>query len=260
MSRSLPLLLGLLLLPPAVLAADAALRVGMDTRTPPWSYIPGLDYSKEDLTQDPVVTEAQLKRVEGLDADVANAIGRRLSVAVRVVPVSWFGEEAGLLAAKYDVIIGSWTPGPKTPPAIAASAPYLEWGLLIAVRSDNKRIHDYADLAGATVGHYRDPAAERTVRSLRAGKLVPYDDAEALFDDLKAAKLTAVLFDSVYVRWRVGNDRTFRAVGQPLNRLGYHVGVRRQDADLFLRVQAAVKSLVASGEMAEIQKRWEGGR
>jgi hypothetical protein len=67
-----------------------ALRVGMDTRAPPWSYVPGLDYAQEDPARDPVLTEAELQKVEGLDVDVARALGRRLGLPVKIVPVSWF--------------------------------------------------------------------------------------------------------------------------------------------------------------------------
>src|SRR5437867_12522539 len=84
---------------PAWPAEPALLRVGMDTRTPPWSFVPGLDYSKEDAKADPVLSEAQLKKLVGLDVDVASALARRLGAAgVKIVPVSWFGTEQGLLA------------------------------------------------------------------------------------------------------------------------------------------------------------------
>lgn len=259
MSRPLGLVLALLVLSPAARASDApVLRVGMETRTPPWSYVPGLDYSTEDLTKDPAITEAQIKKLVGLDVDVMNALAKRLPATLKIVPVSWFGSEAGLLQKHFDLVICGWTPSKNTPSSIVWSVPYYEWGLLVAVRSDNKRILGYGDLAGAKVGHYKDAAAERTVRSLGAGTLVPYDGQEALFDDLKAGKLAAVLFDSLYVRWRIANDPSFRAVGEPLNKLGYHVGVRREDAALYAQVQAAVRSLVSSGEMTEIRKRWEG--
>ena len=240
-------------------AADLpALRVGMDTRTPPWSFIQGVDFSKEDFTATPSVTEAQLKKLVGLDVDVANALGRRLEVGLKIVPVSWFDLEKGLIAKRYDLIVNSWTPSRKTPASILASAPYFEWGLLIAVRADNNKVRTYKDLSGVTVGHYRDPAVELTLRSMGAGHLVPHDAPETLFEDLRKGTLAAIVFDSVYVRWRVANDPAFRAVGEPLNRLGYHVGVRKADADLYEKVQAALRSLLSSGEMGEIRRRWEG--
>jgi ABC-type amino acid transport substrate-binding protein len=55
----------------------------------------------------------------------------------------------------------------------------------------------------------------------------------------------------------VAGDSTLRAVGEPLNHLGYHVGVRSEDADLLARVQAAVKAMAADGETDAIRRKWE---
>lgn len=242
----------------AASAGAEDLRVGMDTRTPPWSFVPGVDYSSDDPSRDPTPSDTQLKALQGIDVDVANALARRLGATLRIVPVAWFGEEQGLLDKRYDAIVGAWTPNPKTPASIVASSPYYTWGLQIAVRADNKKIVSYADLAGARVGHYRDAAAERTVRSLGAAALVSFDSQEVMFEELKSGKLAAVLFDSPYVLWRVARDKELRAVGQPLNRLGYHVGVRKEDKALVAKVEAAVKALVAAGDIAKIQEKWEG--
>lgn len=234
------------------------LRVGMDTRTPPWSFVPDVDYSREDLTQDPKPSEAQLRRLTGIDVDVARALGQRLQATPRIVPVAWFDEEKQLLAKRYDIIVGAWTPSPKTPTGIVATTSYYEWGLQIAVRAAEKKIRGYGDLGPSVVGHYRDAAAERTLLSLGAQTLKSYDSQDAMFEDLGSGKLDAVLFDSPYVRWRVTRDPAFRAVGEPLNRLGYHAGLRKEDTALFERVQAAVKDLVASGTIAGIRRKWEG--
>ncbi len=239
-------------------AAGEELRVGMDTRTPPWSFVPGGDYSTDDLTRDPTLAEAQLKSVQGIDVDVARKLAGRLGKNLRIVPVAWFNQEQALVEGRYDAIVGAWTPNPKTPAAITASAPYYTWGLQIAVRADNTRVIGYGDLAGARVGHYRDAAAERTVRSLGADALVSFDSQEVMFDELLVGKLGAVLFDSPYVLWRVARDKGLRAVGAPLNRLGYHVGVLKTNRALVDSVGAAVKAMVAAGDVATIQRHWEG--
>jgi polar amino acid transport system substrate-binding protein len=240
-------------------AQEPVLRVGMDTRTPPWSFVPGVDYTNDDFdAAPPALSEAQAKKLAGVDVDVANALARRLGMSLKIVPSSWFHLEDDLLAKRYDAIVGSWTPSRKTPAAIVASTPYYEWGLVIAVRSDNTAVRSYQDLAHVKVGHYRDPAVEVTLRSLGAANLVVRDAPELLFDDLREGAVGAIVFDSVYVRWRVANDKRFRAVGEPLNRLGYHVGVRKEDAALFEKIQKAVKDFTASPESQEVRKRWEG--
>lgn len=51
----------------------------------------------------------------------------------------------------------------------------------------------------------------------------------------------------------------FRVVGEPLNRVGYHIGVRKADAELARKLEDVAKSLAGSPEMAAIRERW-GGR
>jgi len=118
-------------------------------------------------------------------------------------------------------------------------------------------VKSYADLARVTVGHFKSQVVERTLRSIGAGKLQVYDVQEALFDDLATKKIGAILYDSPYVRWRVSRDKTFRTVGEPLNRLGYHVGLRREDAALIAKVKTALAEIASFGEREKIRQKWE---
>jgi len=240
-----------------VLAATAGeLRVGMDTRSRPWAFVPELDYAREDFSKPPRITPAQVGQLVGVEMDILSALARRLGVTPRIVPVAWEQIEAGLVADKYDVIMNAWVPSSKTPKEIAASAAYYDWGLLVVVRSSD-RLRSFAELAGKTVGHFADPSVDRSALSLRAGKLVPFEDSDQLFDALKANTVDAVVEDSTYARWRVAKDQELRIVGEPLNRLGYHLGVRRSNVELLKSLEAAIKELRASPELARIRQRWE---
>ncbi len=238
------------------------LRVGMETRGLPLCFVPGLDYSLEDRHKTPAVTAAQLKRLEGLEVDILRALARRMAFEPVIVPESWFELEAGLVARRFDLILASWTPSETTPEAVVASEPYYRWGLLVAVRTHDRRIRTLADLAGHRVGHFADPAVARALQEMGAGldaELVPGDDGGVLFERLRSGAIDALLFDSPEVRWRVAHDPgAFRVVGEPLNRLGYHVGVRRSDVDLLRRVNDAIRDLAFSDEMTTIRNRWEG--
>jgi polar amino acid transport system substrate-binding protein len=242
-------------------AADRAapLRVGMDTRQAPWSWVPGRDLTHEDFKKAPApLTAADRKALVGIDVDVLTALEKRLGSPLQVVPASWFELEAGLASRRFDLILSSWTPNPRTPKDVVASASYYDWGLLIAVRADEKGIASFQDLDGRKVGHYRDPAVERSLLAMgRAAQLVSSDDPDALFRQMHAGALDAVIFDSPYVRWRVAHDPGLRAVGEPLNRLGYHIGTRRADETLRQRVDAALLAMRSAGELDAIRKRWE---
>src|SRR5262245_12875187 len=127
--RALGLALALPALAPA--AEGDVLRVGMDTRSRPWAFVPGLDYSKEDFSKPPRVSEAQLRQLEGVDIDFLKALEPRLGASLRVVPAAWETIESGLLEGRYDMIVNAWTPTSRMSPEIAASEPYYEWGLLV---------------------------------------------------------------------------------------------------------------------------------
>jgi polar amino acid transport system substrate-binding protein len=247
----------------SVLAQETkVVRVGVDAENEPWSFIPSrllLYFAGTPQSRTPPpVTREELRTMVGLDVEVASALGRRMGVTVEFLPERWRDLEGGLVKKRFDLIVSSWTPSRRTPREIQASNPYYFWGLQIAVRSDNTRITSYKDLAGAKVAYTEDPAVEQTLQALHAASLGGYAEERDLFRDLEAGKVAVVIADSLYVRWRVANSTVFRAVGEPLNRLGYHVAVRAEDAELFRKVQEAVSALVASPEMAEIRRHWEG--
>jgi polar amino acid transport system substrate-binding protein len=245
-----------LLLASGAFGADpAVLRVGMDTRSRPWAFVPGLDYSKEDWQKPPRITPSQMEELQGLDIDFVKALAARLGATLKIVPAAWQHIEEGLVSKDFDVLVNAWVPNSRTPAAIVA-VPYCDWGLVVAVRADNRTIESYKDLEGRTVGHFADPAVQRSVDTLHARKALPFEDSDQLFDALGAGTLEAAIEDSTYALWRVAHDPTFKVVGDPLNKLSYSVGLRKDDAALQERVEAAVRDLVQTGEVARIKKRW----
>ncbi len=242
--------------------ATEVLRFGMDTRGIPGSWVPGLEDRREDSRQPPQVTRAQLQKLQGVEVDILKALAVRLGVRPEIVPTSWFDLEKNLVEERYDLILGSWTPNPRTPAAIAASIPYYDWGLMAAVRADSA-VRTLADLEGRRVGHIPDPSVETALRAMRASlgaEFVELKDGDALFDQVAEGTLEAMLFDSMYVRWRASRDRTFRIISEPLNRLGYHVGVPRRNQALLERVDTAIRQLLDAGEIARVREKWEGAQ
>jgi ABC-type amino acid transport substrate-binding protein len=239
-------------------ADEKTLRVGMDTRSPPWCFVEGLDFSHEDQASDPAISVTQLAKVQGLDVDVARLVATRLGMKLELVPTAWGSLERGLAASRYDAIIDAWTPNSRTPATIVATSPYARWGLVIVVSAAERGIQSFRALEGKRVGHYRDPAVVRSLSALGGRSLEGFDDPGAIFDALKQGSLDAAVFDSPYVDWWISHNPGFRVVGEPLNRLGYHIGVRRADAALARKLEDIAKSLEGSPEMAAIRKRWGG--
>jgi polar amino acid transport system substrate-binding protein len=243
----------------ATTASATDLRIGISSDNPPWSFVAErVPAILEGGTGLPPVTPAQFKQLSGLDVDVARALAQRMGMSPKFVSANWLSIEKELLEDRFDVILSSWTPSRKTPPTVTASEPYYNWGLVIAVHGPAAKVASYRDLASARlVGYYNDPAVEQTLRSLGTAHTKAFDSEGVLFKALVDGTLDALVHDSTYVRWRVNTDPTIRIVGEPLNRLGYHVGVRTADKELLAKVNTAVRDLAASPEMAEIRKKAE---
>ena len=84
MAFVLALLLAAALVSPA--GEGEVLRVGMDTRSRPWVFVPGLDYSKEDFARAPGITPAQVEQLQGVEIDILEAVARRLGVKTQDRP------------------------------------------------------------------------------------------------------------------------------------------------------------------------------
>ena len=240
---------------PATPADLPELRVGMETRLQPWSFVPDLPRRPS-----PALSAAEMQKLTGLDVEVMKAVAAQLKRTPVVVPTVWYELEKDLLDRKFDAILSAWTPSPATPATIAPSPAYCDWGLVVTVRAADDRVKTVADLGQQKlrVGHIDDPAVKRSLYALGGGRFEVRTTVPQLFSDLMDQKLDAVVYDSLYVRWRASRQHDVRVVGEPLNRLGYHLGLRRADAALVREVETAVRSLHASGELERIQARWEG--
>ena len=231
------------------------LRVGMETRLPPWSFVPDLPRRPT-----PVLSPAELQELTGLDVDVMKALFAKLKRKPVIVPTVWYELEKDLLAGKFDVILSAWTPSPSMPATIAYSPSYCDWGLVVVMRAADDRVKAVADLGhqNLRVGHIDDPSVKRSLFALGGGSFEVRTTVAQLFSDLMVGRFDAVVYDSLYVHWREARQHDVRIVGEPLNRLGYHLGLRQADTALGREVEAAVRALRDSGELGRIQVRWEG--
>jgi ABC-type amino acid transport substrate-binding protein len=242
---------------PSFSQGQGSLRVGLDPRSAPWAFRPGVNDRSVDFRSDPSLSRAEIETIQGIDVDVSRALAREFGRRLVIVPVGYYRLEKALLAGEIDLIVNAWNRTRDTPPSIRESEPYYFWGLLIAARAEDARLRSVSDLRGKRVGHFESRLVNQTLHSLGAAELKTYDDEAGLFGDLKAGAIDAVVYDSPAVRWRARNDKALKAVGEPLNRLGYHVAMNGRDEGLFASVGAAIEALDRSGALAAIQRRWE---
>jgi polar amino acid transport system substrate-binding protein len=104
----------------------------------------------------------------GFDVDIGNEIAKRLGVKGAGVSTAWDGIIAGLLAGKYDTIIGSMTITPEREKAVDFVGPLLQVG---ARRLRFGRVRDQVDRRSQGQDDRRDARRNPREMGTRARRL-----------------------------------------------------------------------------------------
>ncbi|MGG4773651.1 ABC transporter substrate-binding protein [Paenalcaligenes sp. Me52] len=87
----------------------------------------------------------------GFDIEIGNEVAKRLDVKAQPLTTAWDGIIAGLMADRYDTIIGSMAITPQRLEAIDFSEPYYRDGAQLFVKQGSG-LQSIEDLKGKTIG------------------------------------------------------------------------------------------------------------
>lgn len=199
----------------------------------------------------------------GFDVDVSNKIASHLGKKAVFVATEWDGILAGLLARKYDVIIGSMAITTEREKQVNFSVPYYTSGAQLFVRSDHSgEIRSISDLRGKRVGvgigetyeHYLENRYPRI-------ETVPYKSTVDIFQDMLIGRIDGFVTDKLVGSYQIrSSDMPFVAAGPLLYKEKIGIPVRKDDALLLKQINEAVLYLEKKGEIAELHEKWFGER
>lgn len=244
MRRACRLALALLVVFPTVAAvAEEPVRVALTGTFPPMSFV-GPD-----------------GQLDGFDVAVARALGEELDREVQFVTTEWDGILAGLLARRYDAIVGSMAITPERARAVTFTAPYYISGPQVFVpRGDPLAITGLEDLAGRRVGVGLGETYEHYLRRHHPEIVtVPYKRTVEIFQDMANGRLDAFVTDRLVGRYQIAEaKRDFVAAGDLIYREQIAVAVHPDDELLAADIDRALAQLRKRGELAALEARWFG--
>ncbi len=194
----------------------------------------------------------------GFDVDLANALGEKLGVDVRLLDTAWEGLLGGILKGDSDVLITAMSAEEASAENVNTSDPYYDLAEVIVVPKDNTTIKSVADLQGKVVGVQSACSAEKAVDRLTGLKEIKrYNrNPEALLD-LKNGRVEAVVVGEAYAATEAKNDPDVKVVvGAPVatNSL---VFVSKAGGDaLTAKLNAALADLKTDGTYDALVKKW----
>jgi polar amino acid transport system substrate-binding protein len=246
-----------LILPPTFLAAcekednswerierTGVLRVGLDPTFPPF----------EEMVD---------SEVSGLDVDLARALGDELGLEVEFVFFGYDGLYDALATKQVDVLISALVIVPGRMRDFAYSAPYFNAGEILVTPGDSA-IGEMASLAGkrlaVELGAQGHVEATQWAKRLPDLSLLPYTSAAEALDAVAAGEADAALVDGVSGRLYLKDkdDSNLQRKSEPVTVEPYAVVVRIEDETLLEKLDDALLTFTASGELDTLIERWLG--
>lgn len=201
--------------------------------------------------------------VVGFDVSIGKEIAKRLGVEPEIVTTAWDGILAGLMAGKYDTIIGSMSITPKRMEVVDFVGPYYSAGRAIFVGADSA-VMGMDDLKGKTVGVTLGETHEKWAReqSDMDWTLKTYKGLPELMLELKNGRIDALIIDSIPGRVAITKDK------QPIRELdlsdiegasvGVGMAIRKGNPELAAAMQKALDDMMADGTYEKISVEWVG--
>ena len=224
-------------------AAKSKLVVGLDDHFPPMGF--------RDADNN----------IVGFDIDLAKEVGSILGMEVEFQPIDWKVNIPELNAGNVDCLWNGFTLLESRKQELACSDPYMKNRQIIVVKAD-ATYATLSDLAGKKLALQSGSSAQEALDSAAEfkdslGETLLFDDNMRALMDLDAGGCDAVLMDEIVARYYVTQEGKYKVMeDSSLAEEEYGIGFRKTDTELRDQVNEALKTMKASGKMAEISEKW----
>ncbi len=240
----LPLLLSVVFVPDAAFGAEPkTFTVALTGKYPPFSF-----YDREG-------------NLAGFDVDVSRAVAEKMGMELRIVTTEWDGILAGLLAGKFDAIIGSMAITEERRKQVSFSRPYYVSGAQLFVNRDkSEEIRSIRDLKGRRVGVVLGETFEHYLtKNYPEIETVTYKSTVDIYQDMANGRLDGFVTDRLVGGYQIkAANKPFRPAGKLLYRERMGIPVTHEHQALLKKINQALADLEQSGFMAGLQDKWFG--
>ena len=196
----------------------------------------------------------------GFDVDVSNEIARRLRLEPKLVALKWDGILAGLLAGRYDVIIGSMAITPERQNAVDFTEPYYVSGAQIFAKEGSEVVGKGGDLSGAVVGVNLGTTYEAALQKRPGVKEIrTYGGIPEILQDLATGRVHAFVTDRLVGLYAAKQQRQpIVPVGELLFTERIGIALKREQPDLRAALNRALGDMRRDGTYTRLSVKWFG--
>ncbi|WP_322056906.1 transporter substrate-binding domain-containing protein [Paraburkholderia sp. J63] len=198
-------------------------------------------------------------KLQGFDVDIGDRISAKLGAKAVPVTTAWDGIVGGLLAGKYDAIIGSLAMTQERQKAVDFTQSYYRSGAQLFVPKGSS-VQNIGQLKGETVGVTLGETYEAWLRQNMPGVQVKtYKGLPDILIDLRNHRIEGFVTDRIAGILTI-RDKQIDA--KPVGPLLYPelmaIAVRKDSPKLRDAINVALDAIYKDGEYGAISKKWLG--
>jgi polar amino acid transport system substrate-binding protein len=200
----------------------------------------------------------------GFEVEIAARLANSLGVTARFFQGPWDRMPELLRTRKIDMVLNGYEWTPARLETMDATIPYFVYALQLMARADDVTLKAATDLSNPRpdgrrrrLGVLTGSAAETYARrEFGAVEVVSYDGNTDALREVETGKLDATLQDTPITAFYGPRFPSLRAVGAPVGRGYYVIYVRKGETALVAALNEALISLIQSGELGRLYRRW----
>src|SRR6056297_3575960 len=223
------------------LKEEGVIRIAMSGAYPPFNFV-------NDQNE-----------VVGFDAAIGTEIAERMGLEAEIITTAWDGIIGGLLANKYDAIVGSMTITAERDEVVDFVGPYYSDKRAIFSQPGSD-ISSLDDLEGKRVGLTLGETHEDWARE-RGYDINTYKGLPELLLELENGRVDAIVNDSIAAILAMNENGYEFVMLDDLETevIGAGIAIREGNPELQAETQAALDSMMEDGTYLEIAEEWVGG-
>lgn len=224
------------------LKEKGSMRIAMSGAYPPFNFV------------------NEQNEVVGFDPAIGTEIAKRMGLKTEIVTTAWDGIIGGLLANKYDAIVGSMSITEERAKVVDFVGPYYTTKRAIFTKPDSKitsvKQIDGDVKVGVTLGETHEEWAREQGYNVRTYKGLP-----ELLLELKNGRVDVIVNDSIAAILAMKkNGDDFRMLPDlETDQIGAGIAIRQGNPELKAAMQKALDSMMEDGTYLEIANKWVGG-
>lgn len=225
----------------AAIKEKGVIRIAMSGAYPPFNFV------------------NEQNEVVGFDPAIGKEIAKRMGVEAEIVTTAWDGIIGGLLAKKYDAIVGSMTITEERDKVVDFVGPYYSTRRAIFTKAGSP-ITSVSQLKDATLGVTLGETHEEWARE-QGYKIRTYKGLPELLLELENGRVDAIVNDSIAAILAMKEKGYDYAVIDDLQTeaFGAGIAIREGNPELAAAMQKALDDMMADGIYLKIAEKWVGG-